>query len=154
MQRQYIFTKNGFYPESAGEQDEGQHADTADLLYDMAQTENPSKLTVSGYFLYLVSDAFFKELTQLPELEFVRDKIKVAPSQECVDRLLQATPYAIGTEFINEQWIREMFVQLEQVFQRQISSYQGSVAMYLAEKNQNLHVPERIFLHLKENGSR
>ena len=79
----------------------------------MAQTENPSKLTVSGYFLYLVSDAFFKELTQLPELEFVRDKIKVAPSQECVDRLLQATPYAIGTEFINEQWIREMFVQLE-----------------------------------------
>ena len=154
MQRQYIFTKNGFYPESAGEQDEGQHADTADLLYDMAQTENPSKLTVSGYFLYLVSDAFFKELTQLPELEFARDKIKVAPSQECVDRLLQATPYAIGTEFINEQWIREMFVQLEQVFQRQISSYQGSVAMYLAEKNQNLHVPERIFLHLKENGSR
>ena len=106
------------------------------------------------YFLYLVSDAFFKELTQLPELEFARDKIKVAPSQECVDRLLQATPYAIGTEFINEQWIREMFVQLEQVFQRQISSYQGSVAMYLAEKNQNLHVPERIFLHLKENGSR
>ncbi len=79
----------------------------------MAQTENPSKLTVSGYFLYLVSDAFFKELTQLPELEFARDKIKVAPSQECVDRLLQATPYAIGTEFINEQWIREMFVQLE-----------------------------------------
>lgn len=154
MQRQYIFTKNGFYPESAGEQDEGQHADTAGLLYDMAQTENPSKLTVSGYFLYLVSDAFFKELTQLPELEFARDKIKVAPSQECVDRLLQATPYAIGTEFINEQWIREMFVQLEQVFQRQISSYQGSVAMYLAEKNQNLHVPERIFLHLKENGSR
>lgn len=151
MQRQYIFTKNGFYQESAGEQDEGQHADTADLLYDMAQTENPSKLTVSGYFLYLVSDAFFKELTQLPELEFVRDKIKVAPSQECVDRLLQATPYAIGTEFINEQWIREMFVQLEQVFQRQISSYQGSVAMYLAEKNQNLHVPERIFLHLVEN---
>ena len=74
----------------------------------MAQTENPSKLTVSGYFLYLVSDAFFKELTQLPELEFARDKIKVAPSQECVDRLLQATPYAIGTEFINEQWIREM----------------------------------------------
>ena len=120
----------------------------------MAQTENPSKLTVSGYFLYLVSDAFFKELTQLPELGFARDKIKVAPAQECVDRLLQATPYAIGTEFINEQWIREMFVQLEQVFQRQISSYQGSVAMYLAEKNQNLHVPERIFLHLKENGSR
>ena len=89
MQRQYIFTKNGFYPESAGEQDEGQLADTAVLLYDMARTENPSKLTVSGYFLYLVSDAFFKELTQLPELELVRDKIKVVPSQECIDRLLQ-----------------------------------------------------------------
>ncbi len=149
MQRQYIFTKRGFYPEGNGEQNED--VDIAALLYDMTRTEHPSKLSVSGYFLYLVSDAFFKELTQLSELELVRDKIKVVPSPECVDRLLQATPYAIGTEFINEAWIREMFMRMEQIFRQQISDYQGTVAMYLAEKNQNLHVPERIFLHLVEN---
>lgn len=74
MQRQYIFTKNGFYPENTGEEIEDE--ESAEFLYDMGNIESPSKLTVSGYFLYLVSDAFFKELTRLPELEIARDKIK------------------------------------------------------------------------------
>ena len=74
----------------------------------MAQTENPSKLTVSGYFLYLVSDAFFKELTQLPELEFARDKIKVAPSQECVDQ----TIYCVLYQFDNAAYDREQATAL------------------------------------------
>lgn len=149
MQKQYIFTKNGFYPENAGEEPE--EREPAELLYDMGNIENPSKLTVSGYFLYLISDAFFKELTRLPELEIARDKIKVSPTQECMNRLLNAIPYAIGTEFINEKWIRNRFSELETVFHNQIKNYKGSVSMYLAERNQSLHVPERIFLHLVEN---
>lgn len=149
MQRQYIFTKNGFYPENTGEETEDE--ESAEFLYDMGNIESPSKLTVSGYFLYLVSDAFFKELTRLPELEIARDKIKVAPTQECIERLLNATPYAIGTEFIDEKWIRNRFSELETIFQGQIRNYKGSVAMYLAERNQSLHVPERIFLHLVES---
>lgn len=149
MQRQYIFTKNGFYPENTGEEIEDEGA--AEFLYDIGNIESPSKLTVSGYFLYLVSDAFFKELTRLPELEIARDKIKVAPTQECIERLLNATPYAIGTEFIDEKWIRNRFSELKTIFQGQIRNYKGSVAMYLAERNQSLHVPERIFLHLVES---
>lgn len=149
MQRQYIFTKNGFYPENTGEETEDE--ESAEFLYDIGNIESPSKLTVSGYFLYLVSDAFFKELTRLPELEIARDKIKVAPTQECIERLLNATPYAIGTEFIDEKWIRNRFSELETIFQGQIRNYKGSVAMYLAERNQSLHVPERIFLHLVES---
>lgn len=45
----------------------------------------------------------------------------------------------------------EYFLQLEQIFQREISGYKGSVELYLTEQNQKLHVPERIFLHLVEN---
>ena len=135
MQRQYIFTKNGFYPENTGEETEDE--ESAEFLYDIGNIESPSKLTVSGYFLYLVSDAFFKELTRLPELEIARDKIKVAPTQECIERLLNAIPYALGTEFIDEKWIRNRFSELETIFQGQIRNYKGSVAMYLAERNQS-----------------
>ena len=149
MQRQYIFTKNGFYPEVTDENTE--EKEPAKLLYDMSKTSNPLKLTASGHFLYLISDTFFKELTKLPELELAREQIKVMLSQECIDRLLRATPYAIGTEFIDKQWIQKRFEELEQIFHREISTYKGTVAMYLAERNQNLHVPERIFLHLVEN---
>lgn len=67
MQRQYIFTKNGFYPENTGEETEDE--ELAEFLYDMGNIESPSKLTVSGYFLYLVLEHFSKKLTRLPELE-------------------------------------------------------------------------------------
>lgn len=146
---QYIFTKDGFYPEYTDQ--EMNEKEPLELLYDMGLVENPTKLTISGYFLYLIAEAFFKELTALPELELARQRVKVHPSEETVENLLEATPYAIGTEFVDAEWIRKLFAGLEKIFQREINSYNGTVAMYLAERNQNLHVPERVFLHLVEN---
>lgn len=146
---QYIFTKDGFYPEYTDQQMD--EKEPMELLYDMGRVENPAKLTISGYFLYLIAEAFFKELTALPELELARQRVKVQPSEEAVESLLEATPYAIGTEFVDAEWIQKMFAGLETIFQREINQYHGTVSMYLAERNQNLHVPERIFLHLVEN---
>lgn len=145
----YIFTKDGFYPEYTGQQMD--EKEPLELLYDMGRVEHPAKLSVSGYFLYQIAEAFFKELTALPELELARQKIKVRPTEETVESLLEATPYAIGTEFVDAEWIGKLFAGLEKIFQSEISRYHGTVAMYLAERNQNLHVPERIFLHLVEN---
>lgn len=146
---QYIFTKDGFYPEYIDQQMD--EKEPMELLYDMGRVENPAKLTISGYFLYLIAEAFFREMTALPELELARQRVKVHPSEETVQSLLEATPYAIGTEFVDAEWIQKMFAGLETIFQREINQYHGTVAMYLAERNQNLHVPERIFLHLVEN---
>lgn len=42
MQRQYIFTKNGFYPENTGEEIEDE--EVAEFLYDIGNIESPSKL--------------------------------------------------------------------------------------------------------------
>ena len=147
--RQYIFTENGFYPET-GEEDQG-NINPMELLYALENVENPSALTISGHFLYQISDAFFKELTRLPELELARDQVNIQPSEECIQDLLAATPYAIGAEFVTEKWIKNLFSGLEAIFKKEIQTYKGSVAMYLAERNQNLHVPERIYLHLVEN---
>ena len=148
-ERHYIFTENGFYPECSDQQRDGK--EPLEELYDMCRVENPAKLTISGYFLYLTAEAFFKELTALPELELARQNVSVQPSEETIESLLEAIPYAIGTEFVDAEWIGKMFAGLEKIFQREISRYQGTVAMYLAERNQDLHVPERIFLHLVEN---
>ena len=113
MQRQYIFTKNGFYPENTGEETEDE--ESAEFLYDIGNIESPSKLTVSGYFLYLVSDAFFKELTRLPELEIARDKIKVAPTQECIERLLNAILMKSGYETDFQNWKQFFKVRSETI---------------------------------------
>ncbi len=144
----FIFTKDGFYLDYA----EGQVTqDPMELLYHISLTENPARLTVSGYFLYLVSVAFFRELTEIPELEMARDEVEVKLSEDRMAELLAATPYVIGAEHINKNWLNKQFSGLLQIYRREIKAYSGTVAMYLEERNQNLHVPERIFLHLVEN---
>lgn len=144
----FIFTRDGFYPDYADEQ---ATQDPMELLYHISLTEDPAQLTVSGYFLYLVSKAFFRELTELPELEMARDEVEVKLSEDRMTELLAATPYAIGTEHVNKSWLDKQFSGLLQIYRKEIRSYSGTVAMYLEERNQDLHVPERIFLHLVEN---
>ena len=144
----FIFTRDGFYPDYVGEQEA---QDPMELLYHISLTEDPARLTVSGYFLYLLSTAFFRELTEIPELEMARDEVEVKLSEDRMEELLAATPYAIGTEYVNKNWINKQFSGLLQIYRREIKAYSGTVAMYLEERNQNLHVPERIFLHLVEN---
>ena len=144
----FIFTRDGFYPDYVGEQEA---QDPMELLYQISLTEDPARLTVSGYFLYLISTAFFRELTEIPELEMARDEVEVKLSEDRMAELLAATPYAIGTEYVNKNWLNKQFSGLLQIYRREIKAYSGTVAMYLEERNQNLHVPERIFLHLVEN---
>ena len=105
-------------------------------------------MSSSELFLYELSEAFFQCLTEMPELELTREATHVVPDEEHLEHLLSSVPYAIGAEYIDRKWIAGVFLQLEQIFQREISGYKGSVELYLTEQNQKLHVPERIFLHL------
>lgn len=155
----FIFTRDGFYPEyedGAGESDispreKAVSPDKYETLYQMGLEEEARELTMSGRFLQQAAAAFFKELTALPELELMRENVIVPLPETTLQRLLQAVPYTIGAEYIDEKWIRHIFRELETIFRKEISDYAGTVEMYLTEKNQNLRVPERIFFHLVEN---
>ena len=156
---QFLFTEDGFCPDGRPEQlspaDQkllGQfEQDRYGALYHMGLAEKSPYLSPSAVFLYQVSDAFFKTLTSLPELEISRGETRAEPSEEAADRLIRAVPFVIGAEYITEKWIRGIFRKLNEIFSREIGDYDGTVEMYLTEKNQHLHVPERIFFHLVEN---
>ena len=60
-------------------------------------------------------------------------------------------PFAIGSEHINEKWIKTIFARLLDIYVSEIRNYSGTVGMYLTEKSQHLHVPERVFFHLVEH---
>lgn len=153
---QFIFTKDGFYCDAQGilpEADEPMRAQFTDdrwgALYHMGLRERRDDYGPSAVFLYMVSDAFFKALTSLPELELLREQA-IVPEPE-FDRLLMAVPFVIGAEYIDENWIRSAFRHLNEVFAREIAAYHGTVSMYLTEQSQQLRVPERIFFHLVED---
>ncbi len=120
-------------------------------LYHMGLAEKSPDFSPSAVFLYQVSDAFFKTLTSLPELEISRGETRAELAEDEADRLIRAAPFAIGAEHITKKWLAGVFGKLNQIFSREIGEYDGTVEMYLTEKNQQLHVPERIFFHLVEH---
>lgn len=125
-------------------------ADKYHALYQMGFEEKREHLTATEGFLRLLSDTFLKRLTSLPELELAREKVELKVPAEDVETLLKAVPFAIGAEYINAKWIDAVFRRLLEIYRREITLYSGTVEMYLTEKNQHLHVPERIFFHLVE----
>ncbi|MCD8395671.1 MAG: DEAD/DEAH box helicase [Lachnospiraceae bacterium] len=152
----FIFTENDFYPDIQDGTENGLlswrrgfEENRYLALYQMG-FEQRGTLTATGGFLYQVSNAFLKCLTRLPELELAREKAEPKLLDEEMNGLLFSVPFAIGAEYVTEKWIQTVFGRLRDVFAGEIRSYEGTVAMYLAEKTQGLHVPERIFFHLVE----
>lgn len=120
-------------------------------LYELGFGEKPREFVGAFSFLYQVSETFIRALTSLPELEIAREQATVPCTDEMWRQLEASIPFAIGSEYINYDWMKQMFAQLETVYQRQIQAYEGTVQLYLAEKSQDLHAPERIFFHLVES---
>ncbi|MCI8639911.1 MAG: hypothetical protein HFG41_12450 [Coprococcus sp.] len=64
-------------------------------------------------FLYQIADAFFQRLTDLPELELSREKVKVTLTEDVLEELLWAVPFAIGAEYITKKWSQKVFRKLQ-----------------------------------------
>ena len=121
-------------------------------LYALAFRERPTCFDAAGSFLCRVAERFTSALCAVPGLERSREKPDVAPSEDSRELLLQAVPFAIGSEYVNEAWLNRQYRRLRDVFRAEIARYDGAVALYFAEKTQKLRVPERIFFHLVESG--
>ena len=104
---QFIFTADGFYCDTQDQLSDTDQAlqtqfeaDRWTALYRLGLTERPERAGPSAAFLYLLSDAFFKSLTSLPDLELLRENAQ-APLSE-TDRLLRAVPFVMGAEYIDK----------------------------------------------------
>lgn len=156
---QFRFTPDGFCPDTCrevlSEDDrallEQFEADRYRALYRLGLGDKRKDRSPSGAFLYLLSDTFFKKLTDLPDLELTRENAAPVLCQEDLDGLLRAVPFAIGAEYITDLWLTGIFQKLVAIYAQEIKAYDGTVAMYLTEQSQRLRVPERIFFHLVEN---
>lgn len=155
----FLYTPDGFRPDISSEvaiqgKDEIKKWTGAlayHSLYQLGISGKAEDLSASAGFLYQVAAKFFTQLTDLPELELARENAKVSLSDEVSEELLSAVPFVIGAEHVTKGWIRDVFGKLNEIFAEEISAYDGTVEMYLTEKNQALKVPERVFFHLVEN---
>ena len=122
-----------------------------ETLYELAFQGRPACFDAAGLFLCQLAGQFAADLAAVPGIEFTRRKTDVIPSEAALERLTQSIPFVLGSEFVTEAWIRKQYRKLRDIFRSQITSYTGTVALYFAEKSQDLQVPERIFFHLVES---
>lgn len=150
----FQFTDKGFIIEELPAKNTNKKMAAAErnkILYDMGLSQLRDGADSVEKYLHLVATTFFRQLMDMPELELARENIDVILSAENEDALLQAVPFAIGSQYIDRKWLQNRFEELTKVFAEEISAYEGAVAVYFTEKNQQLHVPERVFFHLVEN---
>ncbi len=121
-------------------------------LYDLGFQKKPGWLDAAGSFLYRISECFQEILTHQPDLEVSRENTVLEPDEMVISRLMDSVPFTLGSEYVNESWIRNVFERLRLVFAGELASFDGSAALYLAGKSQKLRMPERIFFHLVESG--
>lgn len=151
----FRITKDNFYLDTYQDElsdlQQEFHNDKYKTLYEWGFQEQPKLVHPSALFLYHVSELFIKTLTNLPELEIAKEDVFVEVNEEIWLNLQAKVPYIVGSEYIDKEWVTLIFIRLNKVFSNEIRKYKDNVSLYLAEKNQNLRVPERVFFHLVEN---
>ena len=155
---QFLLTKDGFcvddilYAEKETQALAGDFAKAPyEALYELAFQERPECFDAAGVFLFQVAESFAEALVNTSGLELSREKTELVPGEETIELLLDSVPFVLGAEFVTRTWVKRQYRKLLAVFAKQIKSYSGKVSLYFAEKNQKLHVPERVFFHLVKN---
>lgn len=155
----FRFVKRGFvldeqegeYPEALLVWKERFETDGWRAVYTIGFEKRPEWLDAAGCFLYRIASGFQELLTRKPDLEVARERIEIIPDENMLERLLNSVPFTLGSEHVNADWLKAAFERLQLVFAEEIKAFDGTVALYLADKSQQLRVPERIFFHLVES---
>ena len=159
MSLQFVFTQRAFRVDQSTEPLSSKEEALADAfqkdrfqaLFDIGLEPAERGESPSLSYLRSISERFLDALTSMPELELLRERAVVLLTEDTAEELLNAVPFGIGTEYISQEWLEGVFSKLSEVFDREMSHFDGTVQLFLAEKGQHLRTPERIFFHLVES---
>ncbi len=119
-------------------------------LYHMTFQDN-SRDSPTAKFLKEVVQSFVRSLLASPEIEIAREKTKAVLDEDQIENLLSLCPFALGSEFVDEEWLKLQYDQLQHVFEKEATSFEGKMQLYFESLSQNLQTAQRIYFHLVEN---
>ncbi len=122
-----------------------------EALFSLGFSECSVPVSESIRYLRLVAAAFVRKLSQKADIEFLREKITVEIEEKELKNLLESMPYLNGAEYLNDNWIENIWKKLNQLFVRMIKNYNGSVQEFFAAFNPKIHPVGRVFFHLVES---
>ncbi len=97
------------------------------------------------------TSVFTKKLTQVPDLEEIREKVTIPLEEKEITDLLQRAPFMTGAEHLDDALLEFLWSRLQKQFQQEIWQYDGSVASFVNGYSPELHILGRVYFHLVEN---
>ncbi len=94
---------------------------------------------------------FAAKLTGTPELENLRQNVSLSISPDEIRQYLEQAPMMAGSDYLNEDFLADVWARLNMEFQTAIEVYDGSVADFIKSYSPRVHLVGRIFFHLVEN---
>ena len=138
-----IFSSDGFRVDGGG-------SFTVRDLYELGFKPIGKDEGLSLGYVHRISSFFVSSLVASTSLELLRERVIVEYDQEAVALLAGEVPPAIGSQYVDEDWIRRQLGLLEDVYREDIKSFDGSVDLYLRSFDDSLSVPLRLYFHLVE----
>jgi non-specific serine/threonine protein kinase len=86
-----------------------------------------------------------------PELEEVRDRLRLEPPLDLLQSMSLAVPPMTGAEYVTVETLASLWRDAEAVLKQELSSWRGSVGEWLREKNGAWSTVGRVCFHLAEN---
>ena len=102
---------------------------------------------------------YFRELARMfltaacanPELEALREQIRVPPPLADLQRLVDAAPPLPGSEYLDLALLERLWTELEAALQAELGQWKGSVQEYLHAQSPVWNLVGRVCFHLAEN---
>ena len=119
-------------------------------LYSLSFRKGDKADTPSLSFLSSLSALFVSALLHTPSLEIARGSVDVVYDDSDIISLIDSAPYMIGREYLTDEWVRLQFSRMLEVYEREISSFDGTVDLYFSRLRKDLIVPSRVYFHMVE----
>ncbi|WP_372365352.1 DEAD/DEAH box helicase [Candidatus Uabimicrobium sp. HlEnr_7] len=108
-------------------------------------------LSPSLEFWRSFSLSFTKKLVQTPNLEEIRENLKIEISQQEIQNLLAKSPFMTGLEYLDEDLLRFLWSRLNKQINKEIKEHKGSVEELIKSYKPNINLLGRVYFHLVEN---
>ncbi|MBN2852827.1 MAG: DEAD/DEAH box helicase [Clostridia bacterium] len=159
LQLSAIYLPDGFAIDEMAEQTDGIiktwteafETDRYSALFHFGFLNNEKWFSPSIEFLHHIAEKVISKLCRLPDIELNREDSIISLTSEEIHQLLQELPFAIGMEYVDEDWLIAVSEAILNVFRMEIKSFDGTVSRFFIEYNSNINVAGRVFFHLVEN---
>ncbi len=114
-------------------------------------SDNKIPLSPSLNFWRGLVQIFLEKLKRTPDIEEIRHKADIDVVPEELDDLMDAAPLMIGREYLDRTLLSGVWMEMDQLFSREIKIYPGSVKEFFHEFSPHIHLAGRVYFHLVES---